>query len=97
MGYQHNDFAKCVSDTFRVVGDHAVDWRLVSVSELRRAGDFESYSIEFETSGDDAGHDARQGMVALEHPEGGAMELFVVAIGPRRYEAVFNHLVTAEQ
>ena len=101
MGYQHDDFAKCLSDTFRVVGDHAVGWRLVSVSELRRTGEYESYSIEFKAPEHDAGHDAgqeaRQGMVTLEHPELGAIELFVVAIAPGRYEAVFNHLVAAEQ
>jgi hypothetical protein len=93
LGYQHDDFSTYVGDTFRVVGDHAVDWRLVSVSELRRAGDFESYSIEFETSE----HDAGQGIVALEHDELGAVELFVVAVGPGRYEAVFNQLVGAQQ
>lgn len=93
MGYQRDDFAKCISDTFRVVGDRAIDWRLVSVSELRRSGDFEGYSIEFETSEPDAA----QGIVTLEHAELGAIDLFVVAIGPGRYEAVFNQLVGASQ
>jgi hypothetical protein len=93
LGYQHDDFAGCVGHTFRVVGDRAVDWRLVSVSELRRTGDFESYSIEFESSE----HDAGQGIVTLEHDVLGTIELFVVAVGPGRYEAVFNQLVGAEQ
>jgi hypothetical protein len=93
LGYQRDDFAQCVGDTFHVVGEGDVDWRLVGVSELRQSGDFESYSIEFETPT----HAAGQGIVALEHAELGAIELFVVAIGPGRYEAVFNQPVGAEQ
>jgi hypothetical protein len=93
LGFQRDDFAQCIGDTFRVVGARAVDWRLTSVSELQRSGDFEGYSIEFETSE----HDVAQGIVTLQHADRGAIELFVVAIGPGRYEAVFNQLVGARQ
>ena len=93
MGDQRDDFAKCISDTFRVVGDRAIDWRLVNVSELPRSGEFERYSIVFETSEPDAA----QGIVTLEHTERGATDLFVVALGPGRSAAVVNQLVGASQ
>ena len=91
MGYQRDDFAKCVGDTFRVVGESPDDWRLLGVSDLQRSGDFESYSIEFH-----AAHRGTQGMVTLEHADLGTIDLFVVAVAPGRYEAVFNQLVGAE-
>jgi hypothetical protein len=92
LGHQHDDFSNHVGDSFRVVGSPQTELRLVHVSELKSSGDFESYSIEFETTQ----IDGAQGIVTIDHAELGAVELFVVAVGPGRYEAVFNNLVRAQ-
>jgi len=84
LGHHHGDLSNHVGDAFRLAGSPQIEWRLVHVGELRRSGDFESYSIEFETTP----IDGSQGTVTLE--------LFVVAIAPGRYEAVFNQLVGSE-
>ena len=89
MANQRDDFATHVGEPFRAHTDEA-EWRLVAVSERRRYGDFESFSIEFETPA----VTGQQGMITLEHPDMGELELFVVAVGPGRYEAVFNQLVS---
>jgi len=92
LGHHHGDFSNHVGDAFRLAGSPQIEWRLVHVGELRRSADFESYSIEFETTP----IDGSQGTVTLEHRELGTLELFVVAIAPGRYEAVFNQLVGSE-
>jgi hypothetical protein len=89
LANQRDDYAKRVGQSFTAHADAPAEWRLVAVSELNRHGDFESYSVEFETNG----VGGAQGLVQLDHPEMGELELFVVAIGPGQYEAVFNQVV----
>ena len=89
MTLQRDDYARCVGDVFTTSGPPSFEWTLASVSELARHGEFETYSIEFESNGTSSD----PGTVTLEHPQLGTVELFVVAIGPDRYEAVFNNLV----
>jgi hypothetical protein len=89
VAQRRDDYARCVGDAFNASEPPTSEWTLRSVSELTRHGEFESYSIEFEH----AGASGDQGTVTLEHPELGTVELFVVAIGPDRYEAVFNNVI----
>lgn len=89
MGHQHEDFSRHVGETFIVAGGAGREWRLAHVSELAQSGDYASFALEFEG----APAEGSQGLVALDHPELGTCELFVVAVGPGRFEAVFNQLV----
>lgn len=66
---------------------------LVEVSELRQKGKQESYSLVFRAPLDAP---VLQQMFAVEHPELGVFELFLVPIGKNdrgvEFEAVFNQL-----
>ena len=87
-------FAPHIGGTFRMHAGPSttLDLELVEVSELRENRE-RPFSILFRTPGTEH---VPQGTYRLEHPEIGAIELFLVPIGPDRegrnmqYEAVFN-------
>jgi hypothetical protein len=77
-------------EAFADLGAPARTWTLAVVSDLRRTGDFESYSLEL--TADPIDPPVVQGMLTLGHHRLGRVELFVVPIAPGRVEAVFNAL-----
>jgi len=74
-----------------------VEARLVEVSDLRRYGGRESYSLLFLVPPEAP---IAQNVFRIEHVELGLFELFLVPIGRSergiKYEAVFNRLLDAE-
>ena len=93
-----DDFAPHIGTAFRVVADEG-DARELTLTELTRfppqlgAPRFESFSLMF--SGARGESPLQQRIHALEHPQMGRLELFLVPVGPGpdgipRYEAVFN-------
>ena len=88
--------AENLKTTFRVQHEQLgmVELELIEVSELKKTGRQEAYSILFRGPPDKT---LRQGMYKTEHARLGAVDLFIVPIGREedglRYEAVFNHLM----
>ncbi len=91
-----DDFSGRVGETFTATaeGDRTLRLTLRLVDGLPRPeGDKgrEPFSLEFT---DEAPDHVPQQIVAIEHPEMGAFELFVVSLGPgpegMRYEAIFT-------
>ena len=85
-----DDFRPLQGDRFRVAPDSAdaFEVELVEVTEIpREPGGRAPFSLVFE--GPETPF-APQGTYKLEHAELGAFELFLVPIGPGRYEAVFT-------
>ena len=88
--------AENLGTTFRVHHEQLgmVELELIEVSELKKAGRQEAYSILFCGPLDKS---LRQGMYKTEHARLGVGDLFIVPIGQEedglRYEAVFNHLM----
>ena len=88
--------AENLKTTFQVHHEQLgiVELELIEVSELKKAGRQEAYSIQF--CGPLAST-LRQGMYKTEHARLGVVDLFIVPIGREedglRYEAVFNHLL----
>jgi hypothetical protein len=87
---QHPVFVNIVGERLTDLDLPGRAWTLASVSELQQLGGFDSYAIELTTDTTDPS--PQQGMIALEHPQLGRVDLFVVPIAPGRVEAVFNEL-----
>lgn len=86
-----DDFAPHVGQRF-VAGGLEVE--LVSASALRGAAPEGRAPFSLIFRGGAGQSSMRQGVVRLEHPALGALELFLVPIGPAggamQYEAIFN-------
>jgi hypothetical protein len=90
-----DDFKGRVGDTFTATtaDDRRLNLTLTAVDELSAPpqGARTPFSLEFR---DEAQDHVPQQTVAIEHPEMGAFDLFVVPLGPgpegMRYEAIFT-------
>jgi hypothetical protein len=88
-----DDFKHRVGETFSATaGDRVLTLTLTAVDELSGPpGGRTPFSLEFR---DDARDHVPQQTVAIEHPEMGSFDLFVVPLGPSddgmRYEAIFT-------
>ena len=80
----HSDFEPCLNQPFRL-GDE-VELRLVQVELRGHAAQRQAFSLIFEGGPDPP---LAQAVHHLEHETLGALELFLVPLGPARYEAVF--------
>jgi uncharacterized protein DUF6916 len=84
------DFAPLRGDRFRIAPDGApaFDAELVEVSEIpREPGGRAPFSLVFEGGPTPP---LPQRIHRVEHAKLGALEIFLVPIGPDRYEAVFT-------
>jgi len=84
------DFAPLRGDRFRIGGDdaEAFDAELVEVTEIpREPGGRAPFSLVFQGGPTPP---LPQRIHRVEHEQLGAIEIFVVPIGPDRYEAVFT-------
>jgi hypothetical protein len=84
------DFAPLRGDRFHVTHDEAApfDMELVEVTEIpREPGGRAPFSLEFEGG---PTPQVPQRIYRVEHPQLGAMEIFLVPIAESRYEAVFT-------
>jgi hypothetical protein len=81
------DFSPLRGDRFRI-GAPPFEAELVEVSEVPRApGGRAPFSLVFQGG---ATPPLPQGIQRVEHDGLGALEIFLVPIGPDRYEAVFT-------
>jgi hypothetical protein len=81
------DFAPLQGERFRI-GEQAVEAELVEVTEIaREPGGRAPFSLVFEGGPTPP---LPQGTHRVEHPELGPVEIFLVPIGPARYQAVFT-------
>jgi len=84
------DFAPLRGDRFRIEPGDApgFDAELVEVNEIaREPGGRSPFSLVFEGG---SAPPLPQRIYRVEHAALGALEIFLVAIGPGRYEAVFT-------
>ena len=79
----HSDFEPCLNQPFRL-GDEEL--RLVQVELRGHAAKRPAFSLIFEGGPDPP---LAQAIHRLEHETLGVLELFLVPLGPARYEAVF--------
>jgi hypothetical protein len=80
------DFAALKGERFRIAS--AFEAELVEVSEIpREPGGRAPFSLVLEGGPTPP---LPQGVHRVEHPELGAMELFLVPVAPGRYEVVFS-------
>lgn len=92
----HGSLAAHCNSIFSILGVTAepVNLELIEVSELKRSGRQESFSITFQGP---AAFVLEQRIYEIEHPILGRAELFLVPVSRDRngvcYEAVFNHLL----
>lgn len=95
-----DQFAEQKGSTFAVhiAPESAVDMKLVEVTETRRTGRLESFSLLFVAPPDTP---AWQNLFTVEHPALGSMELFLVPVGGDaqgvEFEALFNLVVEPKQ
>lgn len=88
-------FADQLHTTFhvRVSGSSILDLELIEVTEKDQSPNFEQFSLTFK--GPLTPH-FPQGTYSFEHSKLGAVDLFVVPLGPEsggmRYEVIFNRL-----
>jgi hypothetical protein len=85
-----DDFAPLVGDRFRITpgGAPAFDAELVAVDAIPRApGGRAPFSLAFRGG---PAPPLPQGIRRVEHDALGALEIFLVPVGPDRYEAVFT-------
>lgn len=86
-------FSGHVGEAFRIRSDASIslDVELISAVRLGEGSGGRPFSIVFRGPGENL---LPQRIYAMEHPEIGAFDLFLVPIGPDekglRYEAVFN-------
>ena len=80
----HSDFEPCLNQPFRL-GD-GVELRLVQVELRGHAAKRQAFSLIFEGGPEPP---LAQAIHRLEHETLGVLELFLVPLGPARYEAVF--------
>ena len=94
---QSSDFASRLNQIFtiRLEGMEPIDLELVLVTERGqgfRPGARQPFSLHF--LGPVSSQYLLQNMYRLEHPEMGALDIFLVPLGPEegrmRYEAIFN-------
>jgi hypothetical protein len=94
---QNTDFVPHLNQTFRIrlEGVDAVDLELVSVTELGKtpsSGSRHPFSLHF--LGPASPQYLLQHIYRLEHDQMGALDLFIVPLGPEqgrmRYEAIFS-------
>ena len=79
------DFQPLLNQRFRMA---TFDVELVEVTEIaREPGGRAPFSLVFEGGPKPP---LPQGIYAVEHPRLGPLEIFLVPIGPDRYEAVFT-------
>jgi uncharacterized protein DUF6916 len=84
------DFAALRGERFRIVADGAppFETELVEVTEIpREPGGRAPFSLVFEGGPEPP---LPQGIHSVEHDSLGPMDIFLVPVGPERYEAVFT-------
>src|SRR5215204_1451266 len=90
------DFSKYLDTKFKVYrsDDEVFEAELVGVFDLRNDDVLQTFSVEFLIP-DEFGQEQR--IYKIEHPELGAIELFIVPVGQNdsglRFEAIFNRVV----
>ena len=91
----HKDFAGCVNDKFRVVGEYTapVSLELIQVSEEKITQKQHIFSVLFRGPAD---RFIPQRTYKLKHHRLGEVEIFLVPVGQDKegfqYQAVFNRL-----
>jgi uncharacterized protein DUF6916 len=90
-----DDFAALKGERFRMASGGAppFDAELVEVNELAREGASPArapFSLVFQTPPTPPTPPVPQGIHRVEHDALGAVEIFLVPVGPDRYEAVFT-------
>ena len=71
-------------------GEHSVEVKLVTVSELKERPSNRSFSLVFQVPD---GYTVEQGLYDLDHERLGTLQLFLVPVGDNRLESVFNLLI----